>query len=1092
MAPDQRRRPRRARRIGLFALISLVLPAALLAGAVVMAVGKPLVAPGWLHDRLEAELNRQLKGLDVTMGEVSLIVEDNWDPRLRVRNLVLRAPDNTGSVTLARVDARLAFGALLEGQVAPREIRVAGVFMRIIRQGDGTFNISVGDGAGAGAFGQATELTRLGDQVEGYLDLPLLARLDVFRLVDVTLRYEDVRARRGWTVDSGQMRLARNGDDVTISTQMSLLGGRDYVTSIEAFLNTRFGTSETEFGVRFEDMPSGDIASQSAALAWLDILRAPISGSMRGQTDASGGLGPVNVALRVAEGLLQPDDDVQPVPFDGLSSHLTFDPARQVITFADLSLDSKWIKASASGQALLRDLERGLPNTLLGQLELSRFEVNPKELDDVPMVLDRSFADFRLKLDPFELDLGQMVIRLQGNRMQLSGALRTRGPRWDYAIDGRSDGLDVGQVLDIWPDALKPNLRKWIDENIQRITLDDINLAVRSTGGGPPDVYVDFQYRDADLKVLKTMPPVRGASGYASLIRNQFRVAAESGRITADQGGDVDVSGTGFIALDTTQKQSPALARVRLSGTATAAASLLDREPLRVFTKARLPVDLADGRVEAQGNVRFRMKPKLLPEEVRFDAAGHLLDVRTTQFIEGKEIRADSLHVTADNAQVEISGAATVGALPVEGRWHAPLGQKTAGESWIEGTAELSQRAVDEFDIGLPDGSVSGRGTARFEIALARDRPPRLTLSSDLRGVELTAAPLGWRKRAATTGALELTADLTSPPVVDGLRLKADGLTAEGDISLSPEGGLDVMRLSSFAVGEWLQGTGALRGRGPGRAPAVEMYSGWFDMRHMPRSLDRPGAGGDSGPITARLDRVQVTDSLYLTGVQAEMTDQGLGMSGQFAGALKGVAPVSGRLIPHENGTAVEVTSPRGGQLAAAMGVVRAATRGELELSLVPHKTRGVYDGVLKIANIKVQRVPVIAELLNAISVIGLIEQLDGPGILFTEVYSRFRLTPEQMLIGEASAVGPSLGISADGTYTYDGARFDIQGAVSPIYAVNFIGRPISKRGEGLIGFNYTMRGTTERPEFSVNPLSALTPGFFREIFRRRPPDLNN
>ena len=123
---------------------------------------------------------------------------------------------------------------------------------------------------------------------------------------------------------------------------------------------------------------------------------------------------------------------------------------------------------------------------------------------------------------------------------------------------------------------------------------------------------------------------------------------------------------------------------------------------------------------------------------------------------------------------------------------------------------------------------------------------------------------------------------------------------------------------------------------------------------------------------------------------------------------------------------------------------------------------------------------------------IGLIEQLDGPGILFTDVYSRFRLTPEQMLIGEASAVGPSLGISADGVYSYDGARFDIQGVVSPIYAVNFIGRPISRRGEGLIGFNYTMRGTAERPVFSVNPLSALTPGFFREIFRRRPPDLNN
>ena len=41
---------------------------------------------------------------------------------------------------------------------------------------------------------------------------------------------------------------------------------------------------------------------------------------------------------------------------------------------------------------------------------------------------------------------------------------------------------------------------------------------------------------------------------------------------------------------------------------------------------------------------------------------------------------------------------------------------------------------------------------------------------------------------------------------------------------------------------------------------------------------------------------------------------------------------------------------------------------------------------------------------------------------------------------------------------------------------------------EGLFGFNYTMTGTPDDVSVRVNPLSILTPGMFREIFRAPPP----
>ncbi|WP_435141645.1 hypothetical protein [Pseudopelagicola sp. nBUS_19] len=1087
---NARSKPIRVRRIGLIAVISIAVPVAVLSLLVFITLGRPLTAPTAVSERIEDILTARLPGFDVELGEVSLILQENFVLRIRARNVELIAPDGSGTVELSQIDANFNFATIAKGQVAPIEIRISGVFLDVLRQSDGTLNVSVGSGKASGPVDAAIVLSTLGEQVERFLERPLLAQLDRFELEDMTLRFEDARVGQGWTVDGGQLRLERQGIDVTISTQLSLLGGQDYATNFNGYLNTSFETLETQFGVSFEDMPAEGLANQTAALSWLKIVRAALSGSLSGETNADGELGPLIAELNVDDGLLQPDDTVRPVPFENLRTFFTYYPDREAIFFDELSLDSALVRVTASGQALMRDIKLGLPKELLVQLEMSRFEANPKELKHAPLALNRSFADFRLKLNPFELTLGQMVINHGVHQMRLAGEISTQGTSWEYAVDGHSDGLDVNRILSIWPNELKPNLRKWVNENIHTVKLHDINFAIRSKAEEKPDVYVDFQFSDAEVKVLKTMPPVRQASGYASLIRNQFRVAAESGKVSADLGGEVDLSGTGFIVQNTLLKQSPAFALVKATGSITAIVSLLDREPLKVFSKANLPVEIATGRADLVGTAKFLMKENLPAGEVKYDVSGELADARTSYFIKGKEIRAD-LVVHASNERVELKGNGTVGVLPFDGKWYVLLSKQNKGESRLVGSAELSQRTIEEFNIGLPDGTVSGQGQANFEIAFAGKEPPRMTLESDLVGVGLSSEPLGWRKKFDKSGELEMVITLTEPPSIDNLSINAGNLKMSGDIDLSEEGGLDVMRMTSFEVDRWLKGAGELRGRGLNQPPLIVVSSGTFDMRYQPRLTTGRESGGASQPVSAKLERVQVTDNLYLTNVEANL-QTGAGVSGEFNGTFLGVAPLSGLLTPHRHGTALKVTSKRGGAMAAAMGVVNAATRGALEMTLIPRKTTGVYDGELAIKDIKVQKIPLIAELLNAISVIGLIEQLNGPGLLFTDVYSRFRLTPQKLVVAEGSAVGPSLGISADGTYQFAGKLFDFQGAISPIYALNVIGRAISRRGEGLIGFNYTLRGPSSDPKISINPLSALAPGFFREIFRRPPPQLNN
>jgi hypothetical protein len=113
---------------------------------------------------------------------------------------------------------------------------------------------------------------------------------------------------------------------------------------------------------------------------------------------------------------------------------------------------------------------------------------------------------------------------------------------------------------------------------------------------------------------------------------------------------------------------------------------------------------------------------------------------------------------------------------------------------------------------------------------------------------------------------------------------------------------------------------------------------------------------------------------------------------------------------------------------------------------------------------------------------------LDGKGIFFSTIEGEFNINKELFTIYRSSAVGPSLGMSMDGYIDTKRDQLDLQGVLSPFYLLNGLGSILTRRGEGLIGFNFTLRGALENPQASVNPLSLFTPGMFREIFRRRPP----
>ena len=1089
-APPKLRQKGRRRKAGLLGLWSFFLAFVVLAFVGFVVAGRPIAAPDWLKARIEAQINSQLGGAArIGFGEVALVLEDVLHPRVHLRDVALTDAEDRPILTLADVNGTFAPGPLLKGEVQPSRIWLSGAQFLIRRDAGGKVAVSFGGAAGNTAR-EAANFAQLVEDVDRALQTPALAKLRAVTAEGLTIRYEDLRAGRAWTVDGGRIGLVHDGTDLTLRGDFALLSGGASAALIEMNYASRVGSPASSFGMNFEGLPASDIAAQSAALLWLDVLRAPISGALRATTGEDGALGPLSATLQIGEGVLQPTEETKPVPFRSARAYFTYAPDSQTMRVDEMSVDTAWGSARAEGRVIMGAFENGLPGEFISQMRITEFRANPDGLYDAPITFSNAAMDGRLELAPFRFTLGELVLVDGESKLRMKGELRAEPQGWDVNLDGMLDTLAPERLKELWPKGVVGPTRDWVEANILGGQMKNVQIGLSARPKAKPAIYLGWEFDALKTRFMKTMPPIEAGRGHATLYRNRLTVVADAGRVQAGQGGAVDITGTVFTIPDVTIKEAPAEVHLKTASTITAALSLLDREPFRYISKAGQVVTLADGRAEAEGTIRLRLKKKVPPEEVDFEVAAKLSDVRSEVLVPGRVLAAAALEARADNKLLVVEGTGRLGQVPIEGSFTAPLGPGNGGRSSVAGSIELSQRFVDEFRLGLPRGSVSGSGRGAVKIDLRRGEKADFTLTSDLAGVALRVPQIGWAMGEGARGTLEVAGRLGDPVEVNRLALTAPGLTTSGRVVLGPGGSFERAEFDRVQAGSWLDVPVTLRGRGAGASPEVIVSSGTVDL-----SQTEIGAGSGSGasqgggPMQVSLDRLKISEGISLTAFRGSFTTA-RGMTGEFAGRVNGQTAVTGRVVPQAGRSAFQIRSKDAGGVFKSAGLLPNARGGEMELTLAPGKGTGVYEGQLDASGVWLRKAPAMAALLNAISVIGLLEQLSGNGILFSEIEARFRLTPTQAIIAKSSAVGASMGISMDGFYNLESGAMNMQGVVSPFYLINGVGSVLTRKGEGLIGFNYTLRGTAERPRVQVNPLSLLTPGMFREIFRRPPPKL--
>ena len=147
----------------------------------------------------------------------------------------------------------------------------------------------------------------------------------------------------------------------------------------------------------------------------------------------------------------------------------------------------------------------------------------------------------------------------------------------------------------------------------------------------------------------------------------------------------------------------------------------------------------------------------------------------------------------------------------------------------------------------------------------------------------------------------------------------------------------------------------------------------------------------------------------------------------------------------------------------------------------------------LTIKNFKLQEVPVLTKILTLASLQGIADLLTGEGIKFDELEMDFKTENKLMTIEEAHAIGPSISILMSG-YVEKGKLVSLRGTLVPATTINKIIGKIkiigdiligSKKGEGVFGVSFKIKGPPKNLKTTVNPIKTLTPRFITRILEK-------
>ena len=1023
-------------------------------------------------------------------GKITLAFEPfKFSLVLHIHDISIADPKGAPLADLQDIRVKAGVLGLLEGNFEIEEIAANQIDIRLP-------SASAAD-LDSGSESVAPEISPVRDQSFGdpALVLDMLNQGIGRKLRTVSVARLDLRSpaaeRRDWRVRNGMVAFDRDRSGVSARADFEIGRGDGEMLPLSVSASSASGPSGASIKFDSTEVDALKVADRLFSLDSPPAAELPAVGALELDFNPQGEMMRASASIRIGAASIKLQEERDPLEIRSASVRIEFDPESDRFEIASLEADSNAALINVKGHAYLNGGGPAGPS-IEGSLNFEDAVADVLGAFESPVGSLAGVLDFRLGVSPLNLEVMRFSLQRAETTLTAKMSLSSTENGWSVRSDFHADKLPKSDLIAMWPVLLVPNTREWMRKNFLEGEVYDVNGALRIDPGSRPSLLATYKFADMRLHFLGELPSVEDGAGYGAITLDDAFVNLEKGVIAFPDSEPVDLSGSSLTIPDSNDPSVPARIGLKVSGPVIPILSVLNRKPLELLDKGGIRSDFATGFASGDAELRFPLLKNLALDDVEVSVSGDLENVVAADLFGGKAFRAELLEISADSAELSVSGSGLLGNLPVSGAWIKRYSGDSGGESELNGSMELSNAFLEEFGIRLPGDSISGVGTASFEMKLDSDSGPTFKVMSDLRGLSSDLPALNWSKPREAAGAFVLEGVLSEPMALDRIALSASGLSAAGTARMKKGGGLEQASFEYFRLGDWLDISLELRGAG-----SLAITGGFLDSSLAAAAARGPDDGAepveaDGTPASVKLDRVKISDSIELSDFNGELSFGG-GVEGRYAASINGRADLIGTIAPYEGGSAINIQSGNAGDALRAAGIIQNLHGGSLRMRLLPLGENGGYRGRVIIDESRIKDMPALGELLNYVSVVGILDQFAGEGIHFSEVKADFEIGEGGLEVTQGIAMGPSIGITMVGNYDLAGDSMEMEGMVTPFFALNQLVGAITplpelfgiKEGEGFGGIYFTLSGPAANPDVQIDPSSVLTPGVLNRIFRQ-------
>lgn len=738
-------------------------------------------------------------------------------------------------------------------------------------------------------------------------------------------------------------------------------------------------------------------------------------------------------------------------------------------------------------------------------------EVNSKDTvlaaerpGDQPIHLDRGVLQGRYLPAEKKFLVDNFAISGPGVEGSLTSesVLTSAGPT--LKLNMRMAHTPVLNIARLWPSFLVADVRNWCIQNLRggeltegSMSLDwdapTLSTAMKKQPVPADSIHGEFSARDVSVQLLPGIPLLAGLEGSGVVTGHDFKMSAKHGFMDIGPGRRILGSDISFTVPDTSPKLlNPAFTTAHLQGPADALADLISRDALKPFTGLSIDPNSVKGQFDGQLTLDLKLGKTATPKDAVVHADATLSNLTVDKFLGNEHFEQGALTVTSEAGDLKIVGDGKL--FGVTANVEIDKGANDAGAAQLDFTMDDAARARRGFNLGP---TLTGPMAFRVKAPLSQKGADvevdltRLNVENPVPGIAKAAG-----KPGKATFSIKSDADGAS---ISNLAIDLGGPSIKGGAQLSSEGAFVSAKLSQirFSAGDDLKADASL----DNGILKMTVRGSAVDSRPIVKALleQGPAVGAASDfDLDVKVASALGANKVTLGQVDIGLSRRGGEISQARADARVGSAPMT---LRRSDSGVIRLQTTDAGALVRFFNLYSHLEGGALDLVMRNAGQR--QDGVAVVSNFVLRNEPALRQLIAAGQAPmpgqnGLngapaapAERIDPDAAQFQKMSAQFTRSNGRIELREAAIYDAAMGLTTQGYIDYAHDHIDLNGTFVPAYQVNnlvthipFVGLLLGGgTNEGMFAINYRLAGTPSAPLLTVNPFSAMTPGFLRKIF---------